>query len=79
MVELNGTKLLFDPDYGVGPIDYVNYDAVEIRNLYYRAGVNLPAEVADFIVTQKDGDEYYTMTHLGDLSLRQDRLLAAVS
>ena len=78
LVELNGTKLLFDPDYGVGPIDYVNYDAVEIRNLYYRAGVNLPAEVADFIVTQKDDDEYYTMTHLGDLSLRQDRLLAAV-
>lgn len=75
LVELSGVRLIFDPDYGVGPFNYDEYDPSMMNDTYRHKYWTSETVAAGSLSTKDDDDEYYTMSILDDISIKQQRLL----
>jgi hypothetical protein len=79
IVKISGVHMIYDPDYGLGPFCYAQYNLANAGPEYSQR-LNIPFQNSDwkFLNSQEDDKEYYNMEYLGHLSERQESLLLII-
>lgn len=62
LAQIDGKQLIFDPDFGVGPVEYSDYNPDSIRSVYAQTGKWIPELEPVYATNQDDG--LYSSMHM---------------